>query len=44
MEKKQEETNQTREIKDFSRPAIALGTVLTAQVMKEIEKGEKLQS
>lgn len=40
---KQDQSNFTRTEKDFSRPAIALGTVLKAQVMKEFEKGQRIQ-
>ncbi len=42
MAKQQEEMSQTREIKDFSKPAIALATVLTANLTAQIEKGQKL--
>lgn len=31
-------------MRDFSRPGIALGTVLAATVTKEIEQGERLES
>ena len=43
MKVQQDQSNFTRTEKDFSRPAIALGTVLAAKVMKEFEKGQRIQ-